>query len=78
MAPVNERMPLMLDKTTETIWLNKTSVDSDLLPLLKSSDDAAMDCYTVSPNISSLSNNSATLLLPTAPADQFGNLTLFD
>ncbi len=77
-TPVSERMPLMLDKATEGIWLNKNSVDTDLLPLLKSSDESKMDCYTVSPRISSLSNNSATLLLPTAPADQFGNLTLFD
>lgn len=76
--PVNERMPLLLNKESRNLWLNKDANENDLLNLLKLESRVELESYTVSPRISVLSANESTLFLPTAPADQFGNLTLFD
>lgn len=76
--PVNERMPLLLNKESRNLWLNKDANENDLLNLLNPENTVELESYTVSPRISVLSANESTLFLPTAPADQFGNLTLFD
>lgn len=76
--PVNERMPLLLNKKTLEAWLNKDATENELLSLLNFENAIELESYTVSPRIGLLSANEATLFLPTAPADQFGNLTLFD
>ncbi|MFZ1809519.1 MAG: SOS response-associated peptidase [Cyclobacteriaceae bacterium] len=75
---VNERMPLLLNKETWNTWLNKDATENDLLGLLSVKNSIELDSYTVSPRIGLLSANESTLFFPTAPADQFGNLTLFD
>lgn len=76
--PVNERMPLLLNKETQKVWLNKDASENELLGMLKTENTIMLDSYTVSPRIGLLSANESTLVLPSAPADQFGNLTLFD
>lgn len=75
---INERMPMLLSPQQEKIWLDKDSSEIDLLKILASNDSPSLESYTVSPRISSLAANESTLLLPSAPADQHGNLTLFD
>ncbi|HCM76321.1 MAG TPA: DUF159 family protein [Cytophagales bacterium] len=75
---VNERMPLLLNKETEKIWLNEESSENELLKLLTTESTQQLDSYTVSHRISILTANESTLMLPSAPSDQFGNLTLFD
>ena len=77
-SAVQERMPAILDRPAEKIWLNVQSSAEELLPLLAPYPSSKMDCYTVSPRINSIVNDDATLILPAPPADQFGNLTLFD
>ncbi len=78
-AKVAERMPLMLSQDEERLWLNKETPIELLTKVLASSHPAdQMDSYTVSPRINSAGINDSSLLLPAAPADQFGNLTLFD
>ena len=78
-AKVGERMPLLLKEDDQRLWLNKeTSLDT-LLKIMITPDPALqLDSYTVSPQIKSANTNDPSLLLPAAPADQFGNLTLFD
>ena len=71
-------MPLLLNKESRNLWLNKDANENDLLNLLNLDSKVELESYTVSPRISVLSANESTLFLPTAPADQFGNLTLFD
>ncbi len=75
---IHERMPLLLEKSAEKIWLNQESTEEDLLKVLKTNSTVPLESYTVSPKIGSLERNESTLILPSAPADQFGNLTLFD
>jgi len=75
---VQDRMPVLFEKKEESIWLKKEATETELLNLLRPYPADKLDCYTVSPRIGVLSANESSLLLPTAPADQHGNLTLFD
>ncbi len=75
---VNDRMPLLLNNESKKVWLDSATSEGDLLRVIDAGPSAELDAYTVSPRISSLNVNEPSLLLPSAPADQFGNLTLFD
>lgn len=75
---IDDRMPTILTKQQESIWLNETSSEEELLALLKQVDGSRLSLYTVSPRINDPLLNVASLILPTPPADQHGNLTLFD
>jgi putative SOS response-associated peptidase YedK len=75
---VSERMPAMLDKTQETIWMNHDSSEEELLHVLKPYDESKLSLYTVSPRINDSRVDVPSLIIATPPADQFGNLTLFD
>lgn len=75
---VDDRMPLILDKRNESVWLKKDSPESELASLLTPYPGTEMNFYTVSPRISDLTFDAPSLINPTPPADQFGNLTLFD
>lgn len=75
---VTERMPLILAKEQEAIWLKKESDEAELLALISSVKNPVMDGFTVSPQLNSVQYDKPSLILPTPAADQFGNLTLFD
>lgn len=77
-SSVTERMPAMLDKNQEGIWLKEESTEQELLALLQPYADSKMSLYTVSPRINDASLDVPSLIVATPPADQFGNLTLFD
>lgn len=77
-APLNTRMPAVLTKDSEKAWLDRESSEEQLLEQLTPYPSEKMGIYTVSPGISDLSNDSPSLLRPMAPADQFGNYSLFD
>jgi len=77
-AGIQERMPVILDKKTESVWLNKESTEEDLRALFQAYPAEKMNHYPVSPRINDIRTNVPSLLLPTPPSDQFGNLTLFD
>jgi putative SOS response-associated peptidase YedK len=75
---VTERMPLILSKEQEVIWLKKESEEAELLTLISSIKNPAMDGFTVSPQLNTIQYDKPSLILPMPAADQFGNLTLFD
>jgi len=77
-AQVHDRMPAVLTRATEKIWLDSSSSDDDLMALLVPYPNEQINHYSVSPRISDSSANAASLIIPTPPADQHGNLTLFD
>lgn len=77
-STVSERMPLILDAEGQKIWMNAEAEERSLLNLLSRNQVPTFEFFTVSPRIASLKANDASLILPSAPADQFGNLTLFD
>lgn len=77
-ADVNSRMPAVLAKDAEKAWLDNNTPEEVLLDLLTSYPSEKMGSYTVSPRISDLNNEGPSLIKPMAPADQFGNYSLFD
>jgi putative SOS response-associated peptidase YedK len=74
---VSERMPVIIGKANEKIWLNRESTENDLASLLIAFS-GQMDGFPVSPQLNTTSFDRPSLILPVPPADQFGNLTLFD
>lgn len=75
---IADRMPMILDKRLETIWLNPASSESTLLNALIPYPSDKLTLYPVSPRINETRLDVPSLILPTPPADQHGNLTLFD
>jgi putative SOS response-associated peptidase YedK len=74
--PVTDRMPVILNPSFEKAWLHSTD-EEELLSIIKS-PNPPLDFYSVSPLVNSTDRNDRLVILPAPPADQFGNLTLFD
>lgn len=77
-SPIQERMPVILNRHSEKIWLDKESVEDVLLGIIAVSETKDMNYYPVSPRISQKDVDVPSLIVPTPPSDQHGNLTLFD
>jgi putative SOS response-associated peptidase YedK len=75
---ITDRMPVILDRKGELVWLNNSSTEAELISLLKVYPSEKLNLYPVSPRINDTKINVPSLLIPTPPADQYGNLTLFD
>jgi putative SOS response-associated peptidase YedK len=76
--PVSERMPAILNIEQEKIWLDQNSTEEILLSLIVPVISEKLDGFAVSPQLNIISFDRPSLMLPVPPADQFGNLTLFD
>lgn len=76
-AEVHDRMPVILNRQEEKIWLNNYSSEKDLLDILHPYPGELMLSYTVSPMVNSVQNDSQQVIRRTSPMDQFGNYTLF-
>jgi putative SOS response-associated peptidase YedK len=72
-----ERMPVILEKQSEAIWLSQASREEQLMAVLQPLKLGELESYSISPRINTLNHNDAALILPAPPADQYGNLTLF-
>lgn len=77
-SAVQDRMPVILSVASEKIWMDNKSDENQLLNLLKPYDVKMMNYYPVSARIADGNVNLPSLVIPTPPSDQFGNLTLFD
>jgi putative SOS response-associated peptidase YedK len=75
---IQERMPVILNRQAEKLWLDKNSSEEELVSIFSHSDTADLNYYSVSPKISQVDIDVPSLIIPTPPADQHGNLTLFD
>ncbi|MCI1857055.1 MAG: SOS response-associated peptidase [Sporolactobacillus sp.] len=65
MAPVHDRMPVILNREDEAKWLNPANHDANaLLTLLKPYPSAQMTAYAVSPAVNSVKNDSPSLIKP--------------
>lgn len=76
--PVQERMPVILTRASEKVWLDKDSTEESLLQVISTADTKELNFYPVSPRISQQDVDVPSLIVPTPPSDQHGNLTLFD
>jgi putative SOS response-associated peptidase YedK len=61
---VHDRMPVILPRDKETLWLDPNAELSHLLRLLKPYDSAAMEYYPVSRAVNSPSHNAADCIVP--------------
>ncbi|HEY0741719.1 MAG TPA: SOS response-associated peptidase [Chryseosolibacter sp.] len=77
-AQIQERMPVILSRENEKLWLDPATDEESLTKMLFTPSSSPMIHYPVSPGISDIKIDLASLIIPTAPADQHGNLTLFD
>lgn len=75
---IHERMPVILDPKSERIWLSSSPTTEEQISILKPFDVQEMEYYTISSMVNSVANDTPQLIIPTPPADQFGNLALFD
>ncbi|MEM6523737.1 MAG: SOS response-associated peptidase [Bacteroidota bacterium] len=71
-------MPLIINRESEKLWLNRETSLSALLELLNPFPTGQMSLYSVSPKVENPNYNHPSLIEPFAPADQFGNYSLFD
>ena len=78
MQGITERAPVIFSSNEEKLWLNNSTTEDQLLLLLKLFPVSLLEGYNVSPNINSVDKDGPSLIIPTPPTDQFGNLTLFD
>jgi putative SOS response-associated peptidase YedK len=76
--PMNNRMPAVIEKHNELLWLDNTTELPQLMGLLKPYPGNKISMYSVSPKIEDTKNEGGSLIEPFAPADQFGNYSLFD
>jgi putative SOS response-associated peptidase YedK len=75
---IQDRMPVIFTKQAEKAWLDNSSDEDSLISLLIQYPAAAMNFYPVAPGISDTRVDLPSMIIPTPPADQHGNLTLFD
>lgn len=64
-----DRMPVILDKHDEKLWLSKDISTADLLSLCDTYPDEAMDCYRISTDVNkaaikTVPNNRPELIMP--------------
>lgn len=75
---LNKRMPVVVSKENEKLWMSKSTDFNEILPLLSELKSNNINMYTVSPKIDDPKNEGEHLVKPFAPTDQFGNYSLFD
>lgn len=75
---IQDRMPVILSRQGEKEWLDKSTTEEKLLAILSASNTTGLNYYPVSPRISEKNIDVPSLIIPTPPSDQHGNLTLFD
>lgn len=75
---ISNRMPAILDQDTEKLWLDNDVSEKALLEILAPYPAVKMSSYTVSPRFTDVNNEGPGVIRPMAPADQFGNYSLFD
>ena len=78
LSKIHDRMPVILTPVTEKIWLDRDIPLSDLHDLLIPYYDAKTSFYPVSSLVNSPANDDPRLIKETPPADQHGNLAIFE
>lgn len=76
LEPLQASMPLILSLEEEKQWLTEGIGLADLQRISFPAD--GMKIFPVSPLVNEKSNNSAAIIQPVQPADQFGNYFLFE
>lgn len=75
---ITDRMPVILNKQSEQVWLDSKASETHIIAQLLTYPADKLSLYPVSPRINEIKTDVPSLIIPTPPADQHGNLTLFD
>ncbi|HAA13219.1 MAG TPA: DUF159 family protein [Cytophagales bacterium] len=75
---IHDRMPVILRREDEQLWLSTNQLPEDLLPILQPYTTEAMTRYTVSIRVNKPDNDTPDLIQAAPASDQFGNYTLFN
>ncbi|WP_420387274.1 SOS response-associated peptidase [Roseivirga sp.] len=75
---VSERMPALLNDDLLVEWLNDSNTAESILEYVVPFNDEAIKSYTINPKLADPQFNNADLWQKVPPANQFGNLTLFN
>jgi putative SOS response-associated peptidase YedK len=70
MKPIHNRMPVIIPKDKEDIWLHTDSYEEELVELLKPYPANLMEAYEVSRMVNSPGNNSPECIEPAKGSDQ--------
>ena len=65
MAPIHERMPVLIGAADRAGWLDPATAGAELTPLLRPAADAEIEAWPVSRAVSSAGRNGPDLVLPT-------------
>ncbi|QSE97060.1 SOS response-associated peptidase [Fulvivirga lutea] len=76
--PMNTRMPAIIERDKEEEWLKSNASAEELISMISPYPANKIHIYSVSPKIEDIKNEGEHLIKPFAPADQFGNYSLFD
>ena len=69
MAPIHQRMPVILDPADEDTWLDPAAGDPlGLLPVLKAYPAERLEAYPVVPLVSSVRNEGPDVVRPLGSA----------
>lgn len=64
LAPIHNRMPVILDASTENLWLDPKAAPESVERLFTPYKDSKLDVYAVSKNVNTSRNDAASLLEP--------------
>ena len=68
LAPIHHRMPVILSRDSESLWLDASVDEPGLLNhVLRPYDAEAMDAYEISPLVNSAANNTPQVVARVAP-----------
>ncbi|MFQ6114294.1 MAG: SOS response-associated peptidase [bacterium] len=75
---IHPRMPFILDRTTERMWLDNAVTDYEVLrDAIRQIPDEGLQCFPVSRKVNSTKNNSPDLVVPLTVLHQGGQDDLF-
>lgn len=69
-APIHNRMPVILRSEDEELWLDRSTDLERLTPLLRPYNHNDLEAYPVSPAVGSVRNDDSSLIEPYATTDQ--------
>lgn len=64
LAPIHNRMPVILTEADEEVWLNLNTSTNQLTTLLKPHNDTTMEAYPVSTKVNNPENDSPQVIIP--------------
>ena len=64
MAPVHDRMPVVLDRAGQAMWLEHGNGTAAVLPLLAPLPDGQLELFAVDGRVGNVKNDDAGLIVP--------------